>query len=99
VPRVGNYQLRYETMWERHENLKPTIAEGWASSCSVDGSPVVSARKRLTSLAHDLGRWGSETFGSVRKEIKNLKSELSNLRSLPGRVGPSHRELKKMNVW
>jgi hypothetical protein len=94
VPRVGNYQFRYETTWERHENLKPTIAEGWASSRSVDGLPVVSAQKRLTSLAHDLGRWGSETFGSVHKEIKNLKLELSSLRSLPGRVGPSHRELK-----
>lgn len=35
-----------------------------------------------------------DTFGSVRKKIKELKGELENLRNRPMRVGLDHLELK-----
>jgi hypothetical protein len=96
ITRRCGIQFRYETMWERHENLKPTISAGWPSGNVTLGgvSAVDSVHQKLTDLAQDLSKWGKETFGSVRKEIKNLKQELSRLRSLPMRVGPSHTEIK-----
>jgi hypothetical protein len=62
-------------MWEHHENLKPTISAGWPSGNDTQGgvSAVDSVHRKLTDLAQDLSKWGKETFGSVRKEIKNLK--------------------------
>jgi hypothetical protein len=41
-----------------------------------------------------LGKWGTETVESVRKEIRELKRDLEQLWNVPSRVGPSHRELK-----
>jgi hypothetical protein len=35
-----------------------------------------------------------KTFGSVRKEFKQLKSELETLRSASNRTAPSHMEIK-----
>jgi hypothetical protein len=79
-------------MWERHEELKPLVSSGWNSTM---GDPtVLDVSGKLRSLSHELGRWGVETFGSVRKEIKKLRSELDLLRSDPVRVGPTHREIK-----
>jgi hypothetical protein len=55
---------------------------------------VISTRAKLKNLATDLGKWGNETFGSVRKEIKKFKQELVRLCVLPMRVGPSHVKIK-----
>jgi hypothetical protein len=69
--RRSRNKFRYEAMWERHENLKPTVAAGWAPTIPGPGLPlVISTRAELKNLATDLGKWGNETFGSVRKEIK-----------------------------
>jgi hypothetical protein len=83
-------------MWERHENLKPTISASWSSvNVSLGGDAAAeSVKRKLSGLAQDLSKWGKETFGSVRKEIKTLKQELYCLRALPMRVGPSHAEIK-----
>jgi hypothetical protein len=79
VTQRGPIQFRYETMWERHEDLKPLVTSGWNSTGG--GATVSDVRGKLRSLSHQLGRWGVDTFGSVRKEIKKLKNELDLLRS------------------
>ncbi|KAM0859925.1 hypothetical protein ACQ4PT_046881 [Festuca glaucescens] len=89
--RRGNCQFRYEAMWDRHPELKPTVTASWLTEESSSASEV---RGKLANLANDLGKWGLNTFGSVRKEIRKLKSELEHLRNLPGRVGPSHVDIK-----
>jgi hypothetical protein len=61
-----------------------TVMAGW--NCGLMQS-VFDVRGRLTSLADNLGRWGNEMFGSVRKEIPNLKVELETLRNIALRVG------------
>jgi hypothetical protein len=55
---------------------------------------VDGVRTKLKTLAGDLGKWGSETFGSVRREIKSLKRGLEVMLGIPSRVGPSHRGIK-----
>jgi hypothetical protein len=84
--------FRYEVMWERHDELKPTVAAGWSGD--QGGNSVNMVREKIDDLARNLGRWGVDTFGSVRKEIRGLKKELELLRNLPSRVGPSHAEIK-----
>lgn len=51
-------------------------------------------RQKLSNLSRGLGKWSRDTFGSVRKEIKQLKQVLKEIRSDPLRTGPSHAELK-----
>jgi hypothetical protein len=55
---------------------------------------VKSVQGKLKGLAGDLKQWGTGTFGNVRKEIRELKKDLEQLRNLPQRVGPSHAEIK-----
>lgn len=79
-------------MWETHDEWKDTIMQYWGKE-----HPAVNLeglRAKLHAVLRDLGKWNRETFGSVRKEIKNLTMELERLRGEPTRVGPSHVELK-----
>jgi hypothetical protein len=38
--------------------------------------------------------WGSSTFGGVRRELRELRKRLVELRNTEGRVGPTHEERK-----
>jgi hypothetical protein len=49
---------------------------------------------KLEGLSGLLSMWGNETFGHVRKELKEPKGALVDLRAQPDRLGPIHRELK-----
>mgnify|MGYP007071363666 FL=1 len=58
------------------------------------GYGVGDFRDMLLSISKDLAVWGKDTFGSVRKQIKEAKCQLEQLRSDPARTGPTHIELK-----
>jgi hypothetical protein len=77
-------QFKYEAMWDTHEEMKETVMAGWNGGLMQS---VFDVRGRLTSLADNLGRWGNEMFGSVRKETPKLKVELETLRNIALRVG------------
>lgn len=55
---------------------------------------MAEIKEKLAALALSLSAWDKSTFGSVCKQIRTLKRELEILQGVPGRVGPSHRELK-----
>ena len=63
---------------------------GGAPACSS----VANIKGKLVALALSLSAWDKTTFDSVRKQIRTLKREMEILQNVPGRVGPSHRELK-----
>jgi len=77
-------------MWDRHPELKPTVATCWQT---VVATTVGDVNRKLGALSDELGKWGVDTLGNVKKEIKKLKNELDRLRNLPGRVGPSLLEI------
>jgi hypothetical protein len=85
-------QFWYELMWETHTDLKEIVGGAWREAGTYDN--VNDVHEKLSSLAGKLGSWSNETFGSVRKEIKSLKAKLVLLRDAPGRVAPSHAEIK-----
>lgn len=81
---------------EEHPDLKRSVLEGWNKS--PQGDSVENLRQKLQQLSDGLCSWDKVTFGNVQGEIRKLKLELEILRRLPGRLGPSSRELKITEV-
>jgi hypothetical protein len=83
--------FRYEVMWENHEQFSDFLADSWRSDRSRNVSEL---RSKLEGVSRQLTVWNRETFGSVRHQIRTLRRELGELRSRPGRNGPSYEETK-----
>lgn len=79
--RVGPRPFKYETMWEREDSLFTTVSDRWSMQ---EGETVESMRAKLGDLAGDLSSWDRNTFGSVRKEIAQLKTLLQTLHAVLG---------------
>ena len=84
--------FRYEIMWESHPDLIPLVEQVWKNQ--GDSSSLADVQCKLSVLSRELTGWNSNTFGNVRTEIRKLKIKLESLRQLPGRMGPSHEEIK-----
>lgn len=89
---VAPRTFKYEIMWDRHPDLKNFLAQEWSKSSA--GGSVQEISTKLQTLAEGLWGWDKHTFGHVRSEIRKLQRELEILKNVPGRDGPSHRELK-----
>ena len=74
--------------WLRHW---AEVIEAWGST---QGESVGDVAASLHALSCSLGEWDRKTFGNVRGSIRKLKRELECLRSVPGRTGPSLREIE-----
>ncbi|KAL9680477.1 hypothetical protein QQ045_018356 [Rhodiola kirilowii] len=68
---------RFEQMWLRHERFKEMVETLW--KFQHPGGPL---SRKLKDCMQGLSRWGDETFGNVRKRIKNLKEEIQRLRGI-----------------
>jgi hypothetical protein len=79
-------------MWETHEEFSAMLADTWKSGSSCESAEELS--QKLTHVSTSVAKWGRETFGSVRHQIRVLQRQLSDLRSVPERERPSHVELK-----
>ena len=84
--------FRYEVMWEGHSDWGETIDT--ARLQKGVSTTVEQLKDKLHAISNDLGRWDRNTFGCVRKEIKDLKKELEKLQSDPNHTAPTHVELK-----
>lgn len=79
-------------MWEFHRSFKPLLTDLWqekgkATSCG-------ELQQKLEAISTKLKVWDRDSFGSVKRRINELTSELGRLRADPLRVGPSHAEIK-----
>jgi hypothetical protein len=83
--------FRYEAMWESHDKFAPLIEQVWNAETRTN---MQGLERKLMSLSGSLTPWGRDILCHVRRELKELKSKLAELRVAPDRVGPSHRELK-----
>ena len=79
-------------MWETHGEWNDTLKHYW--SADQLALSLEELRTNLNDMANNLGKWNRETFGNVRKEIKQLLKDLERLRVDPTRMGPTHPEIK-----
>jgi hypothetical protein len=66
--------FRYEAMWESHESFDPFLKQVWTeggTSTTTNG-----VRKKLTSLSQNLASWNKNSFGNVRRKLKQLRLQL-----------------------
>ncbi|XP_071685392.1 uncharacterized protein [Lolium perenne] len=65
----------YEEMWSKHEGYENMVKESWERNCaavpSIDGLWC-----SLKEMRRDMKKWSYDSFGSVRAEIKSLRSKL-----------------------
>jgi hypothetical protein len=70
--------LRYEIMWERDDSLPSEIKQAWEAfgrTVQHPGDVTGTLQKVMISLR----RWSKEKFGTVMKEIANIKESLEVL--------------------
>jgi hypothetical protein len=79
-------------MWEEHDEFSPLVAQKWEDE--GEAHTLDDLKKKLSSFSNQLEGWGKFTFGHVRLELSKLKRELESMQSVPGRMGPSHAEIK-----
>lgn len=73
--RSGERQFRFKEAWTRHDQYEAMIAEAWqAASSGEEGLQAVW--QKLGSMTGSMQRWAREVFGSIRRKIKLLKSQL-----------------------
>jgi hypothetical protein len=87
IPRL----FRYETMWESHAEFGSLMEQKWQGNTCLS---MHELENRLRDISGDLTAWGRDTFGSVRRETRDLRNRLEVLRGRPDRLRPSHEELK-----
>jgi hypothetical protein len=70
----------YEEMWSKHEDYGEMIKRVWGVSPS-NGLDIFGFWRQLHQMLASMQRWSFETFGLVRKELKDLRSKLDDART------------------
>ncbi|XP_071678431.1 uncharacterized protein [Lolium perenne] len=83
--------FRYEAMWETHQDFKPLMDREWRLDTCTS---MHGLERKLKGLSQSLSDWGRDTFGSVCRELRDLRRQLTHLRLAPDRASPSYQELK-----
>jgi hypothetical protein len=68
---------RYEIMWEREESLMEEIQLAWTKIRSKQD--LEGVKDKLNETMATLQVWSNEKFGSVEKELKELRRKLEKL--------------------
>jgi hypothetical protein len=86
----------YEEMWQRHETYEDMVQSAWENRTS-NGTGITSLWRQLREVSADMKRWSFEVFGSVKAEIKRLRSQLETAREKARLTGtsPEVRELEQ----
>lgn len=71
--------FRYEIMWERLETLAMEIKEAWCSDPSREGLGGIV--KALQHVQRALRTWSKKNFGSVTKELDELRVKLKDMKA------------------
>ncbi|KAM0841811.1 hypothetical protein ACQ4PT_058773 [Festuca glaucescens] len=70
----------FEEMWTKHEEYDEMIKAAWEKGAGT-GPGIGGLWERLHEMTRDMQRWSYEVFGSVRAEIKSLRSKLELART------------------
>jgi hypothetical protein len=85
----------YEVMWERHDDYEKVLTDVWKGRAV---ETVHDLHEKLREAANAFTTWGKSSFGAVRKELRELRAKLQQLRSHPMLV-PRMRRLRWKSVW
>ncbi|XP_044342365.1 uncharacterized protein [Triticum aestivum] len=77
--------FRYEDMWRREPCYYDIIKKSWW--CKGEG--LQDLMKSLSFMKESLQRWSFQTFGSVRGQLAQLRSQLEEVRRRSWQTGPS----------
>jgi hypothetical protein len=70
----------YEEMWTKHESYEEMIREAWQIS-STGRQDIEGCWQLFQDMAGHMKRWSFDTFGSVKKELKLLRSKLEEAKN------------------
>lgn len=86
--------FRYENMWQQHGDYVDFVNRAWDPGIGTPDLGTVS--DALSALQTSLKTWDREVFGSVKKQVKELREELEVERSGTLYRGPTDREREVM---
>jgi hypothetical protein len=87
-PRSVDRGFRYEEMWTKHDDYEQMVREALNRSDAGEEG-INGVWKRLHSVSRDMQKWSYESFGSVKAEIKKLRTLLDAARSTAREAGSS----------
>jgi hypothetical protein len=64
----------YENMWRRHHTYYDTVTEAWNTGCLSLGD----VQANLGNIQRKLSNWEHDEFGSIRKELYQLRQQLED---------------------
>ncbi|XP_073360408.1 uncharacterized protein [Aegilops tauschii subsp. strangulata] len=98
APDVGRQAPRkfmYEEMWTKHEQYDEMVVVAWLRA-EASGQGATKTCGKLKAVSREMQQWGRKVFGSVRKQISKLKTQLQHAkeRALVTGISPEVRELE-----
>jgi hypothetical protein len=84
----GERGFKFEEMWLKHEGYETMMKDAWENA-EQGGRGIQCLWRRLRDVSKEMKRWSFESFGSVRAEIKKLKSKLEDARIQAMGAGPT----------
>jgi ribonuclease HI len=91
--------FRYEDMWKSHSEYSEFVNRVWDPGAVPQD--LTNVAESLRSLQGSLQCWDREVFGSVKKQVRDLRAELEHERQINIRRGPSAKEkelISKLSV-
>jgi hypothetical protein len=77
---ISSRGFRFEEMWLKHDGFEEMIQTSWDNRDVGDRS-IAGLWRQLQEVSADMKVWSYEVFGSVKAEIKRLRSQLAEARA------------------
>lgn len=89
----GHRPFRFENAWTRHSQYTEVVERSWIPV----GSDLAAVADSLNIVRSKLKTWSREEFGSVNKQLKEMRQRLENIRFNSLWSGPTREEKGLMN--
>jgi hypothetical protein len=86
--------FRYENMSQQHDDYMEFVQQAW--DLGPGPASLESMASSLASLQNSFMVWNKEVFGSVKRQISQIREELEGIRSSTLYQGPTAREKELM---
>jgi hypothetical protein len=91
----GDKQPYYEIMWEREVYLDEQVEQAWAGADTRGDLGQISMA--LRDVLSALKAWSKEKFGSVRKDLENMRKKLVDLQAADIDQSTIREAIREMN--